>query len=79
MFVLLPFQCLPQRGCVVQRRSDSDGAQTPAPVLVGTLLRRVPAAFGWMRTRWSCACLALTLSRQLGYEPSAETVRRERV
>jgi transposase len=40
------------------------------------LLRRVPAAFGWMRTRWSCACLALTLSRQLRYRISAETVRR---
>ena len=40
------------------------------------LLHRVPAAFGWMRTRWSCACLALTLSRQVGYRVSAETVRR---
>ena len=40
------------------------------------LLRRVPAAFGWMRTRWSCACLALMLSRQVGYPVSAETVRR---
>jgi transposase len=40
------------------------------------LLRCVPRAFGWMRTRWSCACLALTLSRQVGYTISAETVRR---
>ena len=40
------------------------------------LLRCVPRAFGWMRTRWSCACLALTLSRQVDYEISAETVRR---
>ena len=40
------------------------------------LLRSVPRAFGWMRTRWSCACLALTLSRQAGYQISAETVRR---
>ncbi len=40
------------------------------------LLGRVPAAFGWMRTRWSCACLALTLSRQVGYGISDETVRR---
>ena len=40
------------------------------------LLHGVPRAFGWMRTRWSCACLALTLSRQVGYEISAETVRR---
>lgn len=40
------------------------------------LLRCVPRAFGWMRTRWSCACLALTLSRQVGDEISAETGRR---
>jgi transposase len=40
------------------------------------LLRCLPRAFGWMRTRWSCACLALTLSRQVGYQISAETVRR---
>jgi transposase len=40
------------------------------------LLHRVPAAFGWMRTRWSCACLALTLSHQTGDPVSAETVRR---
>ena len=43
---------------------------------LASLLRSVPAAFGWMRTRWSCACLALMLSRQVGYSVSAETVRR---
>jgi putative transposase len=41
-----------------------------------SLLRCVPRAFGWMRTRWSGACLALTLSRQGGGKVSAETVRR---
>jgi transposase len=41
-----------------------------------TLLSNVPAAFGWMRTRWSCACWALTLSRLVGHPVSAETVRR---
>jgi putative transposase len=40
------------------------------------LLRCVPRAFGWMRTRWSCACLALTLSRQGGGKVCAETGRR---
>jgi transposase len=40
------------------------------------LLRCPPRVFGWMRTRWSCACLALTLSGPLGYQISAETVRR---
>jgi hypothetical protein len=40
------------------------------------LRRRLRRAFGWKRTRWSCACLALTLSPQVGYQISAETVRR---
>jgi transposase len=53
-------------------RALSDGLRRKLTVL----LRCVPRAFGWMRTRWSCACLALTLSRQVGYEISAETVRR---
>jgi hypothetical protein len=40
------------------------------------LLGSGPRAFGWMRTRWSGACLALTLSGPIGYQISAETVRR---
>jgi transposase len=50
----------------------TDGLRRKLVLLLGS----VPAAFGWMRTRWSCACLALTLSRQGGYRISAETVRR---
>lgn len=40
------------------------------------LLRRTPSALGWMRSRWSCACLALALSRLDGYRVSDETRRR---
>jgi hypothetical protein len=40
------------------------------------LLRKPPAAFGWCRTRWSCATLALSLEVRRGVGVSAETVRR---
>jgi putative transposase len=40
------------------------------------LLRKPPAAYGWCRTRWSCATLALSLEANRGLRVSAETVRR---
>jgi transposase len=40
------------------------------------MLATVPQAYGWCRTRWSCATLALTLHAQDGIVVSAETVRR---
>jgi transposase len=40
------------------------------------LLQKPPAAFGWCRTRWSCATLALSLEARRGFRVSAETVRR---
>src|SRR3982750_4697462 len=40
------------------------------------LLKKSPAAYGWCRTRWSCATLALQLAVQRGICLSAETVRR---
>jgi len=40
------------------------------------LLKKAPAAFGWCRTRWSCATLALQLRVQCGYAASRETIRR---
>jgi transposase len=39
-------------------------------------LRHAPSAFGWLRSRWSCACLALRLAREDHLRVSAETVRR---
>jgi putative transposase len=40
------------------------------------LLKAPPRAYGWCRTRWSCATLALTLRSQRGIAVSAETMRR---
>jgi transposase len=40
------------------------------------LLQRTPQAYGWCRTRWSCATLALQLAAQRGLRVSRETVRR---
>ena len=59
---------------------------TPAPKAVwlspslcrslGALLKKVPAAYGWCRTRWSCAPLAAQLQVQRGIEVSSSTRRR---
>ena len=40
------------------------------------ILGTVPWAWGWCRTRWSCATLALELQARRGVQVSAETVRR---
>jgi transposase len=40
------------------------------------LLKATPHAYGWCRTRWSCAALALTLQTKRGVTVSAETMRR---
>ncbi|MBA3442635.1 MAG: IS630 family transposase [Pyrinomonadaceae bacterium] len=40
------------------------------------LLKQMPHAFGWCRTRWSCATLSLQLATQRGYGVSRETIRR---
>jgi putative transposase len=40
------------------------------------LLTKVPAVYGWCRTRWSCATLAAQLRLQRGLVLSASTMRR---
>ena len=40
------------------------------------LLKKVPSAYGWCRTRWSCATLAAQLQLQRGILVSASTMRR---
>ena len=40
------------------------------------LLKAAPRAYGWCRTRWSCATLAVTLGTKRRMAVSAETVRR---
>lgn len=43
---------------------------------LGALLKKAPRVYGWCRTRWSCATLAMTLQAKHGIVVSAETVRR---
>jgi Winged helix-turn helix len=43
---------------------------------LGALLKAAPHAYGWCRTRWSGATLALELKTKHGIEVSAWTVRR---
>jgi hypothetical protein len=43
---------------------------------LSALLQASPRAYGWCRTRWSCAALALELHATQGLEVSAWTVRR---
>jgi putative transposase len=43
---------------------------------LGALLKTPPRAYGWCRTRWSCATLAVELKAKHGLEVSAWTVRR---
>lgn len=67
-------------------RSDPDGRLSIAVQstilmlwltrLLGALLKKAPRAYGWGRTRWSCATLAMTLQATYGIAVSAETVRR---
>jgi putative transposase len=40
------------------------------------LLKRVPSAYGWCRTRWSCATLAAQMQVQRRVQVSAATLRR---
>ena len=39
-------------------------------------IKRAPASFGWRRTRWSCATLALELQARRTVKVSRETIRR---
>jgi transposase len=45
-------------------------------LLVSWLRTKTPRAFGFLRSRWSCALLALVLCRHSGITLSRETVRR---
>jgi len=41
-----------------------------------SIIKRVPASFGWCRTRWSCQTLALELNARRKVKVSRETIRR---
>ncbi len=40
------------------------------------IIKRAPSSFGWCRTRWSCAALALELHTRRAASVSRETIRR---
>jgi putative transposase len=64
------------------QKEETEATASPlalAPSLrrsVLALLARPPAAYGWCRTRWSCATLALSFEVRRGLQVSAETMRR---
>jgi Winged helix-turn helix len=63
----------------VEQRAEND-PEEPLSLFQRKLLwiiKRPPRVFGWCRTRWSCAALALTVALQTGITCSRETVRRE--
>lgn len=69
-----------QQGQLVACWSGSDPGQSRRlPAWQRSLLalvKKMPSAFGWCRTRWSCATLAIQLQVERGYRLSRETVRR---
>src|SRR5947209_14865850 len=68
-----------QKGCRWPEPASPSGPPCFTPSLrrsLLALLNKTPAAYGWCRTRWSCATLALQLQVQRGICLSAETVRR---
>jgi putative transposase len=74
-----------QKGTLILEHDDHGRLTLPVrtTVLVPTLrrsllalLKATPHAYGWCRTRWSCAALALTLQTKRGVTVSAETMRR---
>jgi Winged helix-turn helix len=70
-----------QNGSLNTAKAEVTGVAWPrclSPALrqgLFTLLKKAPSAYGWCRTRWSCARLALPLPAQRGIRLSAETVR----
>ncbi len=68
-------------GKMGDRWCDASDGSVP-PVLrswqrsLRALLKRTPHAYGWCRTWWSCATLALQLGATRGYRVSRETIRR---
>jgi transposase len=74
------------KGRFEQGRLDAlrSGAPGPKPhldhgwagVVADWVLNSTPRAFGWLRSRWCCAVLALTLWRVCRLRVSRETVRR---
>jgi putative transposase len=58
-------------------KSDRTEPLTPFQYNLLWLIKQPPRIFGWCRTRWSCAALALTIATRTGATYSRETIRRE--
>ena len=73
---------LQQTGPFAPAPTDSAGPVAACPLAspqqrrLRSWLHKTPARFGWCRTRWSCATLALTWAQEGGARVSAETMRR---
>ncbi len=69
-------------GVAVAPEADAAGAVPPRRNRASlkrslrALIKRAPSAFGWCRTRWSCAALALELRARRGVSVSPDTIRR---
>jgi hypothetical protein len=88
--VLLALECVPavyaDRKGTLALEHDDQGRLTPPVRTTGlvptrrrlllALLKATPHAYGWCRTRWSCATLALTWQTTRGGTVSAEAMRR---
>src|SRR6266511_3695884 len=88
--LLLALQCVPhgtrlsgahprlgaRRPGATHAAGAHDGAAPHAATVAAGSAQGAPRAYGWCRTRWSCATLALTLQARRGLTVSAETIRR---
>jgi putative transposase len=63
-------------GCFDQPLPPVGGLTPSVRRSLRALLTKVPAIYGWCRTRWSCATLAAQLHLQRGVVVSASTLRR---
>src|SRR5262249_24733808 len=79
------YKCVPHRARLprsgARRPLFSPVAPSLGPVAVGApqcggLAQESPHAYGWCRTRWSCATLTVQLTLQRGVIVSASTMRR---
>jgi putative transposase len=71
-----------RRGCL-DLGLETEAGNTPPPRPRASLrrsllalLKHPPQAFGWCRTRWSCAALAAELKARRGVELAQDTIRR---
>jgi putative transposase len=60
-----------------ETKSERTEPLTPFQRTLLWVIKQPPRIFGWCRTRWSCAALALQIANRTGATYSRETIRRE--